>query len=163
MTDGQCANLSWCQATIWDPQAIFLSLPWKLSSYSCVSYIMECPWIVWFIYMLHDTYLYLCMWNIYTGLLAVQDQYSLSCPIKSNFSYNGSLVTWDIVQLTAAKFKPLMFCLPAASESYHMTNGLVSGHHLGPMTSFSFFSMEIICRHLHSLVWGTLSDERTSL
>jgi hypothetical protein len=31
------------------------------------------------------------------------------CPISSSFRYNGRLVTWTVVCLTAAKFKPLIF------------------------------------------------------
>jgi hypothetical protein len=38
-----------------------------------------------------------------------QGQYSRSCPINSSSCYNGSLVTWTVVSLTAAKFKPLIF------------------------------------------------------
>jgi hypothetical protein len=29
-TDGQSANVSWYQTTIWNPRSIFRSLPWKL-------------------------------------------------------------------------------------------------------------------------------------
>jgi hypothetical protein len=35
-TDGQSANLSWYQATIWDPRPMFLSLCWKLFLDMCV-------------------------------------------------------------------------------------------------------------------------------
>jgi hypothetical protein len=45
---------------------------------------------------------------MYTGPLSVQAQYSRSCPIISCSCYNGSLVTWTVVCLTAAKFKPLI-------------------------------------------------------
>jgi hypothetical protein len=41
------------------------------------------------------------------GLLSVQAQYSTSCPSFSISSYNGCLVTWTVVCLPAAKFKPL--------------------------------------------------------
>jgi hypothetical protein len=37
MTDGQSANLSWYQATTWDPRPIILYLPWKLFLDSSVS------------------------------------------------------------------------------------------------------------------------------
>jgi hypothetical protein len=41
------------------------------------------------------------------GLLSLQAQYSRLYPISSSFRYNGSLVTWTAVCLTAAKFEPL--------------------------------------------------------
>jgi hypothetical protein len=47
--------------------------------------------------------------TIFTRPLSVQAQYSKLCPITSSFRYNGSLVTWTVVCLTAAKFKPLVF------------------------------------------------------
>jgi hypothetical protein len=50
--------------------------------------------------------------NVYaisTGLLSVQAQYSRLRPIYSSFRYNSTLVTWTVVCLTAAKFKPLIF------------------------------------------------------
>jgi hypothetical protein len=47
--------------------------------------------------------------TIYTRPLSVQVHYSRSCPIISNFCYNSSLVTWTVVWLTAAKFRPLIF------------------------------------------------------
>jgi hypothetical protein len=34
-TDSQSASLPWYQATIWDPQRIFLSVPWKVSPDIC--------------------------------------------------------------------------------------------------------------------------------
>jgi hypothetical protein len=43
------------------------------------------------------------------GLFSVQAQYNRLCPISSSFRYNGSLDTWTVVCLTAAKFKPLVF------------------------------------------------------
>jgi hypothetical protein len=46
---------------------------------------------------------------IYTRPLSVQAENSRSCPILSSSGYNGSLVTWTVVRLTAAKFKPLVF------------------------------------------------------
>jgi hypothetical protein len=41
--------------------------------------------------------------------LSVQVQYSRFCPISSSFCYD-SLVTWTVVCLTTAKFKPLILC-----------------------------------------------------
>jgi hypothetical protein len=49
------------------------------------------------------------VYTIYTRPLSVQAHYSRSCPIISCFCYNGSLATWTVVCLTAAKFKPLIF------------------------------------------------------
>jgi hypothetical protein len=48
------------------------------------------------------------VYKVYTGPLSVQAQYSRLCPISSSFRYNGSLVTWTVVCLTADKFKPLI-------------------------------------------------------
>jgi hypothetical protein len=45
----------------------------------------------------------------YTGPLSVQAQYNRSCPIISSSCYNSSLVTWKVLWVTAAKFKPLSF------------------------------------------------------
>jgi hypothetical protein len=39
---------------------------------------------------------------------------------------------------------------------------LVSGHHLGQETKFSFSTTEIIVRYLN-ILWGALSDESTGL
>jgi hypothetical protein len=47
-----------------------------------------------------------CNNTIYTGPLSVKAQYSRLCPVSSSFRYNGSLFTWTVVCLTAAKFKP---------------------------------------------------------
>jgi hypothetical protein len=47
--------------------------------------------------------------TIFTRPLSGQSQYSRLCHISSSFRYNGSLVTWTVVCLTAAKFKPLLF------------------------------------------------------
>jgi hypothetical protein len=48
------------------------------------------------------------IYTTYTRPLSVQAQYSRSYPIGST-CYNSSLVTWTVVCLTAAKFKPLVF------------------------------------------------------
>jgi hypothetical protein len=53
----------------------------------------------------------------YTGPLSVQAQYSRSCSIISSPWYNSSLVTWTVVCLTAAKFKPLIFPEPLFASS----------------------------------------------
>jgi hypothetical protein len=49
------------------------------------------------------------VYTIYTRPRSVQAQYSRSCPIISCSGYNGSLVAWTVVCLTAAKFKPHIF------------------------------------------------------
>jgi hypothetical protein len=46
---------------------------------------------------------------IYIRPQSVQVQYSRSCTIISCSCYNDRLVTWTVVFLTAAKFKPLIF------------------------------------------------------
>jgi hypothetical protein len=48
--------------------------------------------------------------NLYTRPLSVQAKNSRSCPILSSSGYNGSLVTWTVVRLTATKFKHLVLC-----------------------------------------------------
>jgi hypothetical protein len=58
--------------------------------------------VIYILYVLHDN-------TIYTWPLSVRVQYSRLCPISGSFRYNGSLVTWTVVCLTAAKFKPLVF------------------------------------------------------
>jgi hypothetical protein len=54
--------------------------------------------------------MYKCMYMQYKeGPLSVQAQYNKSCPIINCFCYNGSLLIWTVVCLTATKFKPLIF------------------------------------------------------
>jgi hypothetical protein len=66
------------------------------------------------VYMLLNVCIYLCVYKcmydvytMYTRPLSVQAQYSRSCPIINCSCYNGSLLTWTVVCLTATKFKPL--------------------------------------------------------
>jgi hypothetical protein len=59
-------------------------------------------------YNLHFTSYYMYVYTTYTRPLSVQAQYSRSYPIISSSRYNSSLVTWTVVCLTAAKFKPLI-------------------------------------------------------
>jgi hypothetical protein len=47
------------------------------------------------------------VYTIYTEPLSVQALYSRLWPMKSSSCYNGSLVTWMVVRMTAGKFKPL--------------------------------------------------------
>jgi hypothetical protein len=70
-----------------------------------ISQLSECTLYLYFTcyYML----LNVCV--CYTRSLPVQVQYSRSCPIFSSSNHNGSLVTWTVVCLTAAKFKPFIF------------------------------------------------------
>jgi hypothetical protein len=59
--------------------------------------------------------------------------------------------------------------LLSKSKSFHDRRSvgqsvLVSGHHFGPTTNFSFSSTEMIYRHLWFFyVWSALSDERMVL
>jgi hypothetical protein len=64
----------------------------------------------------------LSIYIIYTGPLSVQAQYSRFCPISSSFCYD-SLVTWTVVCLTAAKFKPHCFGYQSQSQSHIATDG----------------------------------------
>jgi hypothetical protein len=45
------------------------------------------------------------LYSISAGLLSVQHHYIILLPIKC-CGYNGRLVTWPVVCLTSAKFKP---------------------------------------------------------
>jgi hypothetical protein len=49
------------------------------------------------------------IYTVYTRPLSIRAQYSRLCPISGSLRYNGRLVTWTVVCLTAAKFKPLVF------------------------------------------------------
>jgi hypothetical protein len=49
------------------------------------------------------------VYTLHTRPLSVQAQYSRLCPISSNSCYNGSIITWTVVCLIAAKFNPLIF------------------------------------------------------
>jgi hypothetical protein len=60
-------------------------------------------------YNLHFTCYLMYVYTTYTRPLSVQAQYSRSCPIISSSCYNSSLITWTVVCLAAAKFKPLIF------------------------------------------------------
>lgn len=57
----------------------------------------------------------LSMHKICTGPLSVLDQYSKLCPISSSFKYNGSLVTWTVVCLTATKFKHFILSMSVSA------------------------------------------------
>jgi hypothetical protein len=52
--------------------------------------------------------LHIYIYSIYTRPLSCQAQYRKVCPIFIGFRYNGSLVTWTVICLTAGKFKPLI-------------------------------------------------------
>jgi hypothetical protein len=53
---------------------------------------------------------------LYTNPLSVQDFQSRSC--SSYLCYNGSLVTWTVVDLATAKFKPLIFSMSGFTLPY---------------------------------------------
>jgi hypothetical protein len=74
-----------------------------LELHSAVINLLVCP-----IYIFHVIkYMYVC--TTYTRPLLVQAQCSRSWHTISNSCYNSSLITWTVVCLTAAKFKPLIF------------------------------------------------------
>jgi hypothetical protein len=62
-------------------------------------------------------HIYIYIHTLYTRPLSVQAGNSRSCPVLSSSRYNGSLVTWTVVLLTAAKFKPLVFSVPGFAMS----------------------------------------------
>jgi hypothetical protein len=55
------------------------------------------------------------VYKIYTGPPSLQAHCSRLCPISSSFRYNSTLVTWTVVYLTAAKFKPLILSMSGFS------------------------------------------------
>jgi hypothetical protein len=60
---------------------------------------------------------YIYTHTIYTRPLSVQAENSRSCPFLNSLGYSGSLVTWKVVCLTAAKFKPLVLSVPGFALS----------------------------------------------
>jgi hypothetical protein len=115
-TDGQPVGLSWCR---WPD----INYVWKLQSCQCGapsltrSRVCRLSWSVMKSIVsidirktIHNVQELINDSNtIFPRPLSVQAQYSRLCPISSSFRYNGSLVTWTAVWLTAAKFKPLVF------------------------------------------------------
>jgi hypothetical protein len=49
--------------------------------------------------------------------MSVQAENSRKCSFLSSLGYNGSLVIWTVVCLTATKFKPLVLSVPAFALS----------------------------------------------
>jgi hypothetical protein len=113
------------------------------------------------------------VYTTYIRPLSVQAQYCISCPIISSSFYNSSLVTWTVVCLTAAKFKPLIFpvsqlalsnvanififmilyCLPKSHCDWRSVNQLSLG--VEPL----YYSLTVTVLFL----WGALPDERMGL
>jgi hypothetical protein len=106
--------------------------------------------------MLLNACIYVCnvcmyLYTIYTRPLSVQAQYSRSCPIINCSCYNGSLLTWTVVCLTASKFKPLRFLWITSK----LVSVITSRH--GPRTKHSsmlysgcFHGKAFICEGLTS-------------
>jgi hypothetical protein len=66
--------------------------------------------------------MYKCMYIQYIqGPLSVQAPYTKSYPIINCSCYNGSLFTWTVVCLTAAKFKSLIFQTEFRCYPYYIT------------------------------------------
>jgi hypothetical protein len=115
VTDGQSVCLSWCRASAGAHDQLFL-LVWKLLSCPCgapsltrgrVCHLSVIVLVSIYKYLqVYTSYVILC--TICTRSLSVQAQYSKLCTISSSFRYNGSLVIWTVVCLTAAKFKLLI-------------------------------------------------------
>jgi hypothetical protein len=117
-TDGHSANISMNEAPIWGlrPDVYYCQTVAGLLMWGALSderkgllfawvTVSTCQHAQFTLYML----LSVCMYNIYKRTLSLQAQYSRSWPILSISCYNSSLVTWTVVCLTAAKFKPLIF------------------------------------------------------
>jgi hypothetical protein len=84
------------------------------------------------------------VYTAYTGTLSVQAQYSRWCPIISKSCYNSSLVTWKVICLTTAKFKPLIIWSSKSKLCYDWRSAslsvLVSSTRLGLMIRFLLLS-----------------------
>jgi hypothetical protein len=99
----------------------------------------------------------------YASPLSVQALQSRSC--LCILRYNGSLVTWTVVSLTTAKFKPLIFfTLTLSLESYITTDGesVTLSWNKAPIWGLrpDFYYCQT---GAGLLMWGALSDERTDL
>jgi hypothetical protein len=55
---------------------------------------------------------------LHTSPRSVEALQSRSCLSKHILCYNGSLVTWMVLRLTAAKFKPFIFSMSGFTLSY---------------------------------------------
>jgi hypothetical protein len=93
-------------------------------------------------------------------------------PILRILCYNGSLVTWTVVGLTTAKFKPLLillpFLLPLAWVSewvgYITTDGQSASLSWCRAPIWGLWPDFYYCLTIEDLLrWGALSDERTVL
>jgi hypothetical protein len=101
------------------------------------------------------------VYTTYTRPLSVQAQYSRKCPIISSSCYNSSLVTWTVVSLTAAKFKPLIFMRDKVMLRPTVSRPVCLGvkHPSG-----AYDQILIIVWHILSCPSeGALSDERMGL
>jgi hypothetical protein len=66
-------------------------------------------WLTTRVFFCDWTLLGLCqMYNIYKSFVSPGSAMQIM-PILFSLCYNGSLVTWTVISLTAAKFKPLIF------------------------------------------------------
>jgi hypothetical protein len=100
------------------------------------------------------------VYTTYTRPLSVQAQYSRSCPIISSSCYNSSLVTWTVVCLTAAKFKPLITA-SLESQSHIAADGQSVSLSWCRAPSGAHDQILVTVWQLLSCPWeGALSDER---
>jgi hypothetical protein len=53
--------------------------------------------------------------------MSVQAEDSRSCSFLNSLGYNGRLVIWTVVCLTATKFKPLVLCYQTSQSQSHIT------------------------------------------
>jgi hypothetical protein len=81
---------------------------------SSISHLSICTYYLYFYMFKHGRihYVYV-LYTIYTSPLSVKAE-NRSCPILSSSCYNGSLVTWTAVRLTAA----LIFSISEFALSY---------------------------------------------
>jgi hypothetical protein len=61
------------------------------------------------VYILHVIAWYTIIYVHTWILLSVEAQHTRLCPVIISSRYNDSLVTWTVVSLATAKFKPLIF------------------------------------------------------
>jgi hypothetical protein len=173
-TDGQSVGLSWCRAPSGAHDQIFL----LLESYSSVlmgrplwreSGSVICQYVKLFVSIYTVVTNSTC-----TRPLSVQAQYNRLCPIYSSYHrslkvavqgpalwptlihtyihsyrYYGSLVTWTVVCLTAAKFKRLIFPVSGFSLS-NVANISLSWF---SMTSACCLNNFVMYNHTRTGVW----------
>jgi hypothetical protein len=96
--------------------------------------------------------------SIYTSPPSVQALQSISC-LSYLSCHNGSVVTWTVVSLTAAKFKPLVFSVSGSVLSY--TANMVILMILQPSCHNMLIKILIKCKTLNPILNEYNSDHNS--